>query len=148
ANATANANATAVADVVIVRSDSIGDNVLFGGMLKVMAQRVFPGAAITLVCQAAVAPLYEKCPLVRRTFAFDRGRGFADLDYRDELGKEVGALKADLCLNTVYSRDPLNDFLTMMVQSARVGHVGDEANIAPADKAANNQFYNRLIESP
>src|SRR5439155_12529089 len=79
----------------------------------------------------------------------DRSRGVAEPAYREELARRLAVLPADVCLNTVYSRDPLNDYLSGAVNAPlRIAHAGDTANITPDAKAINDRQYARLVDSP
>ena len=56
-------------NILVIRLDEIGDNVLTSGFLREL-RRNCPRAHITLVANYVVAPLYELCPYVNEVLAF------------------------------------------------------------------------------
>jgi ADP-heptose:LPS heptosyltransferase len=95
-----------------------------------------------------VAPIYENSPFVHQIIAFDRARFGADASYRTERLTAVRAVRADLCLNTVHSREIQSEFLAVNSGAAvRIAQTGDLSNISAEDKARADLGYTRLIKS-
>ena len=62
--------------------------------------------------------------------------------------KKVRTLNADIAFNSVYSREPLTDRLTLESGAReKIAFRGDWCNISPKLLNRNNLYYNRLIES-
>lgn len=133
--------------ILWIRTDSIGDNILAMSMLPPLKKRR-PDAEITVLCQEHIAELYEVCPVVSRVITFNKARFFQDEGYKAELLKKLQALQADICLNSVYSRDPLGDFFVKASGAQeKIAHQGDISNISPKMLTCNNHFYTSLISN-
>lgn len=133
--------------VLWVRTDSIGDNILAMSMLPHLKKR-FAGSEITVLCQDHIAELYEKCPPVSRVLTFSRQRALHDADYRASILRDTRTPSVDLCLNTVFSREPLTDWFAVQCGATeRVAHYGDLCNISPAERENNNSYYSQIITS-
>src|SRR5947199_326870 len=106
------------ATVLYIRCDSIGDAVVAAGMLRPLHEKFAAGGTgggaggrIVAVCQARVAPVYEACPFVDATIAFDRGRLTSDPSYQVDFLRRLHVAQPSVCLNTVYSREPVGDWI-------------------------------------
>lgn len=133
--------------ILWTRTDSIGDAILAMSMLPHVKAR-YPEAGLTVLCQKHIAELYETSPHCDNVMTFDRGRVILDEPYRLDLQERLQREQFDLCLNSVYSRELVNDF-TVLASGAqvRIGHVGDLSNMAVQDKESNNRGYSRLVPS-
>ncbi len=129
-----------------VRTDSIGDNVLASSMLPEIRKR-FPAHAITVLCQGHIAELYEHCPEIDGVIPFDKEMAYTNDGYRNELLKRLRLLKPDIALNTVFSREPITDILTIgSMATQRIAFNGDFANgMTQQLRQTNNPLYTRLI---
>lgn len=121
--------------LLLIRNDSLGDNVLFSSVLPHI-RRKFIGWEITLVCKESVKPIYNLCPFIDEVIAINA-------HYRKEY---------DLAINSVYSRTLLGDNLTFEAGAKEtIAFRGDNQNIPP-DKIIewenNNKKYSKLIEMP
>ncbi len=136
---------THVSSLLLVRTDLMGDNVLASALLPPLREK-YPDATITLVCREEVAELYTASPLLHRIIGFNNERVHGDETYRESLLKEIRALHADLCLNTLFSRTPLSD-LFALEGGARitVAQAGDLRDISPEERRRNNGYYSRLL---
>jgi ADP-heptose:LPS heptosyltransferase len=133
--------------ILWVRTDAIGDNLLAASMLPRL-RAACPQAAITVVCQETSAPLYECCPHVAATIAYDRSRAYRDEPYRQEVAARILQAGADLALHSVYSREELGDFwVAASGAPRRVGHAGDLCNIGADRRRALDPLYTDLVPS-
>ncbi|NWF75121.1 MAG: class I SAM-dependent methyltransferase, partial [Nitrospirae bacterium] len=138
---------TEPSNILFIRTDSIGDNVLAMSMLPYIRQK-YPYTKITVLCQKHIAELYESCPHIDEIITFDRIRCYQDESYRNEILAKVQALNSDIALNSVYSREPLTDFFTIGSNAKeRIGFKGDHCNIQPQVWAENNKYYSKLLET-
>ncbi len=134
-----------VRKLVFLRPDAIGDNLLAASMLPHLAAK-YPEAEITVVCQRHIAELYETCPFVQRIVTFDKAKLAEDPNYRQTFAAELKSLQADLCLNSVYSREAITDWLAFVCEAKEsIAHTGDLSNISPTDRDANNARYTRVV---
>ncbi|MBF0590452.1 MAG: glycosyltransferase [Nitrospirae bacterium] len=141
-----NGNGSRNMTLLWVRTDSIGDNILASSMLPEIKKR-FPDHAITVLCQGHVAELYEHCPEIDGVITFDRAMAYANEAYRDELIERLRLLKPDIALNSVFSREPLTDILTIgSMATERIAFNGDLANgMTTQLRQTNNTLYTKLI---
>jgi ADP-heptose:LPS heptosyltransferase/predicted O-methyltransferase YrrM len=134
-----------VRSLLFIRTDLIGDNVLASAMLPHLQQK-YPDAKITVVCQEHIVEIYEACPLVHQIIGFNLERAYEDELYRNSLLKQVRDLRADLCLNTVFSRTPLNDLIAVASGAKMlIAHEGDLFNIPESTRTRNNSYYTYLL---
>lgn len=133
--------------IFFIRTDAIGDNVLASAMLPHIKKR-FPQANLIAVCQEHVADLYEACPEVDYVIRFDRHRAYSEESYRHELLLEMRNKRADIALCSVYSRDPLTDFLALHCGARKtIALRGDTSNISADLLSRTNLFYDVLLPS-
>jgi len=134
--------------ILWIRTDAIGDNILAAGTLPQL-KRKYPEGEITVLCQDHIGELYEPSPYVDKIIRFNRRRALNDSAYRNETASRLAALRADLALNSVYSREALTDFFAIASRAREiVGFEGDLCNISPADRERTNCSYTRLVSSP
>ena len=135
-----------VNSLLFVRTDAtIGDNVLASAILPHVRAH-YPYAKIIVICQDRVADLYEACPYVDGIISFNWWKAFHEEPYRQEILGKVQAINADLTLNSVYSREALNDFFAIgSFAPERIALHGDESNIRGNLRDENNTAYTRII---
>jgi ADP-heptose:LPS heptosyltransferase len=133
------------ASIIWLRTDSIGDNVLAAGTIAPL-KAYYSAAKLYVVCQDHIAEIYETFPEVEKVFGFNRNRIFEDESYRNHFLLELQSLKADLLLNSVYSREALTDYLALnSCAKAAIALEGDLSNIDQDTLCRHNRLYSRLI---
>jgi len=131
--------------ILWIRTDSIGDSVLANSMLPHIRKK-YPDARIAVVCQNYLRELYEVSPVIDEVIAFDKKRAYEDDGYRDYLFLRLRRFGADIALNSVYSREPLTDLLTInSLAKERIGFEGDLCNIQAGIRERYNKFYTLLL---
>jgi len=136
-----------VKNILWVRTDSIGDNVLAASMLPHIREK-FRDAKIAVLCQEHIAQLYETCRFVDDTIVFNRKRVLKDAPYRQEIIKRLETLKPDLVLNSVYSREQLTDVFSLNCGAKQSVALKGNCNNMPAEiKCKYDQFYTKLLPS-
>ncbi len=134
-------------NVLWVRTDSIGDNVLASSMLPHIRAK-YKDAKITVLCQRYIAELYDSCPFVDDTIVFNRKRALKDQQYREEIIKQLHILKPDISLNSVYSREPITDLFALNCGAGqRIALDGNLCNTTAEIKHKCDQFYTMLLPS-
>jgi ADP-heptose:LPS heptosyltransferase/2-polyprenyl-3-methyl-5-hydroxy-6-metoxy-1,4-benzoquinol methylase len=137
--------APVVRRILFLRPDSIGDNVMAAGMLPHLRAK-YPQASITVLCQQHIAELYEASPLVDAVIGFNRLSAYHNEQYRNLILEKLQAVKADLALNTLYSREPLYDLFAIGSGAlVRVAFNGNLSNIPAEVRDENNRYYTRVI---
>ena len=133
--------------ILWIRTDAIGDNVLASGMLPYIREH-YPAAHITVLCQDRVAQLYQDSPCVDQIISFNWWKAFHEESYRQQILGQIQAVNADLALNSVYSREALNDFFAIgSFAPERIALHGDESNIKGNLRDENNTAYTRIIST-
>lgn len=133
--------------IIFVRTDAIGDNILASSMLPHIYDRYNKGE-ITVVCQERVAEVYEASPFVSSVIGFDRKKALSDKDYRESLVNTMKEVHADIVINSVYSREPLTDVLSIECNATRsVAFSGDLCNMTEELRKTHNIFYTTLVKS-
>jgi ADP-heptose:LPS heptosyltransferase/SAM-dependent methyltransferase len=136
-----------VSRILWIRTDAIGDALLSMAMLPRIAAR-FPQASLTVVCQEQQVPLYEACPHVAAVIGYHRTRAYEDEGYRAGIAERIKAVGADLCLNSVYSREPIGDLWAAACGAARrIGHRGDSHNMSEEQHRVLDPVYTDLLPS-
>lgn len=134
-------------EILWIRTDALGDALLSASMLPHL-EEAYPQARITVVCQNHLRPFYEACPHVHAIISYNRARAYEDEAYRSELQAELQSLRADLCLNSVYSREVLGDLWVAASQAPkRIGHAGDDHNMSRQHHAQLDGIYTELLPS-
>jgi ADP-heptose:LPS heptosyltransferase/2-polyprenyl-3-methyl-5-hydroxy-6-metoxy-1,4-benzoquinol methylase/glycosyltransferase involved in cell wall biosynthesis len=134
-----------VQNILYLRPDSIGDNVMGAAMLPHIKER-YPQAHITVLCQQHIAEIYEACPQVSRVIGFNRLKAYENESYRELILRQLQGVGADLALNTLYSREPLYDLFAIGCGAVqRVAFNGNLSNIPRQSRDQNNQYYTRII---
>jgi radical SAM superfamily enzyme YgiQ (UPF0313 family)/ADP-heptose:LPS heptosyltransferase/predicted O-methyltransferase YrrM/Flp pilus assembly protein TadD len=137
----------AVNRILWLRTDSIGDNILAAAMLPHIRDK-FPRAKVAAVCQRHIAELYDSCPYVDEVIPFDKERAYQDERYRNAILQLLRSFSPDLALNSVYSREPITDILTMGTNARkRLAFHGNLDNIQSELRDELNPFYTLLISN-
>jgi glycosyltransferase involved in cell wall biosynthesis/ADP-heptose:LPS heptosyltransferase len=134
-------------NILWVRTDSIGDAVLSASMLPYIHKK-YKDARITVFCQEHIKELYHTCPDVDDVICFDRNRAIHDEQYRETITHSVRELKPYLSLNSVFSREPINDWFAISCAAPqRIAMQGNLSNIQDQQRQQHNQYYTKLIQS-
>ena len=132
--------------IVWVRTDSIGDNVLAASMLPYLYKKITSN--IVVVCQDHIKELYEHCPFVEKVISFNKPAAYQNASYRNWIIEQIRAYEPDLALNSVFSREPITDVLTLQSGAKeKIAMYGDLCNIPQSIRDENNKHYTQLIAS-
>ncbi|GBD88055.1 hyaluronan synthase [bacterium BMS3Abin03] len=132
-------------NIVWVRIDSIGDNILASSILPHIKQK-FSNSKTTVICQEHISELYESSPYVDNIIPLDKKKYEEDNDYRREFINKLNELDPDYVLNSVFSREEIGDEIVENIDSkVKIGFFGDTNNISEEQRETNNKFYTHLI---
>ncbi|MCH7964454.1 MAG: FkbM family methyltransferase, partial [Bacteroidetes bacterium] len=132
-------------NIIFIRIDSIGDNILASSMLPHIKQK-FSNSKITIICQEHITELYKYSPFVDNILAIDKQKYVDDEHYREEFINNLKVLHSDYVLNSVYSREEIGDEIVNNINSkVKIGFLGDTNNISEEKRDKNNNYYNYLI---
>lgn len=130
--------------LLIVRTDAIGDAILWNGALPGL-RRAFPDARVAVACREAAAAIYETAPEVDEIIPLD----FAAIsgDPRDAAA-QLSAWEADLLLHPTRSRERHTEGLITRVRAGRkVALASDLANATGEELATFDAGYDELIQT-
>jgi len=131
--------------ILFVRPDSIGDFAIFSGVLEHFRE-IYKDAGIHILLQEHIAELAQNCPYIDEVITFDRKKMVHDQAYCDGIIEGLKSKKFDVAIYPVYSRDEVGDFLTLNSGAdTTIASEGDESNMPPDKKLANDSAYTRLI---
>jgi glycosyltransferase involved in cell wall biosynthesis/ADP-heptose:LPS heptosyltransferase/predicted O-methyltransferase YrrM len=132
-------------NVLLVRPDSIGDFVIFSGILEHFRQ-ISKDSRIHILVQEHIAELAQNCPYVDEIITFNHKKLIHDRAYANDIIEQLKTRKFDSAIYPVYSRDEVGDFLTLNSGADNtIASTGDESNIPPDKRLANDCAYTRLI---
>ena len=136
-----------VRSILFMRTDAIGDAVMASSMLEPLSKR-YPGAKITVLCKEYVAELYQSSPYVSAVIPITYNRALAEKQYLDQVVAQVRKLRADLLINSLYSREIVSELITAQCNiPKRVTLRGDSCNIQPELVAKTNDYYTTIVDS-
>lgn len=134
-------------NILWIRTDAIGDNILASSMLKPLKE-VYSDYKITVVCQNIVRELYATSPYVDNIISFDTRKLYSDKTNQQKILAQLKALNAEYAFNSIFSRELLSDYLTINSGAInKIAHEGDLSNILKAQKEENNKLYTKLIKT-
>ncbi len=134
-----------VRSLVLMRTDAIGDNVLASAMLPYLRKK-FESASLALVCQDRVAPLYDACPYIDELVSYSLVGLLNDEKYRQGVTQRLNALKPDMLINAVYSRDQQNCYLSNTCNAPlKITIEGDTCNIAEDLKIECDKCFTTIV---
>jgi ADP-heptose:LPS heptosyltransferase len=134
--------------LLLVRTDGIGDFVLFTPALKHI-RRIFDGYRISIIVNQVVADLARTCPYLDEVIACDMTRyrwGFA---YRLKTIRGLRTGNFDTAIYPAFSQEPLAQELTYCSGAKEtVVTDGDLNNITASLKKKNEKYFSRRLKVP
>jgi len=136
---------SAVRKVLIVRSDSIGDFVIFGGALRYF-KKLYPQARITLVVSDTVTDMAAACPHVDSIMSFNRAKMGQDIQCMTDFVNVIRKEHYDVAIAPALSRDKFSDFIVINSGATeRITCSGDTANLPLEQLRENDKYFTRII---
>ncbi len=131
--------------VLIVRSDSIGDLVIFGGSFQYFRQ-LYSNCHITLVVADKVGDLAQANPYIDEIITFNRTKITSDQEYAGLFIRQIQSGKYDIAICPAHSRDRVSDFIAMNSGAKeRITTSGDTANQTAEQIENNNKYFTRIL---
>lgn len=139
--------------VLVLRTDGLGDGLLFEPALESLA-RVLSPRLIHLWAPALTRDLFRHCPIITRSLVIPRGFKSGNLAYfkspllRARLGFEIGRWKFDKVIYPVESPEPFGNWLFASVRAnERWLNYGDTNNQFESQQDATHEIATRVIEA-
>ena len=135
----------AVRKVLIVRSDSIGNFIIFGGALRYF-KKLYPQAGITLVVSDTVTDMAAACPHVDSIMSFNRAKMEQDIQCMTDFVNVIRKEHYDVAIAPALSRDKFSDFIVINSGATeRIACSGDTANLPLEQLRENDKYFTRII---
>jgi ADP-heptose:LPS heptosyltransferase/predicted nucleic acid-binding Zn-ribbon protein len=132
--------------VLVLRTDAIGDFIVFIPVLKVL-RTVFRGDELTLLARDNATPLIENSPYCNSIISFDFERYVSDSAYKLELEHTLEEHRYDMVINAMYSRSPVSDAIVRSTGApVRIGFHCLDRDGNELVRQANEKFYNVVIQ--
>ncbi len=136
-----------VNNILFIRMDSIGDNVLSLQVLEKISKK-YPEAQITVACQEHIAELYSSIPFVNKIISVDLKKIKNDSKYESNIRNLISKDHFDLLINPVYSRSSFNEKLISYCNaSKKITFAGDTSNISSEELEKSKTRYTDLVDS-
>ncbi|MGA1869736.1 MAG: glycosyltransferase [bacterium] len=136
-----------VKSILFIRTDSLYENILATSMLQYIHEK-YKNSKITAVCQENITEIYKACPFIDDLVGIDKINACKDREYINSLIQRLRALKPDLALNTMYSREQLADVLTTKSGAyEKIAFHGDLYNNSEEIRDKYNRYYTHIISS-
>jgi len=134
--------------ILIIRSDEIGDFMIFSSLLEHYAN-LFKGYQIHLLCQSNIADLAKSMPFIDRVESFNSKKLYngRHLLYNLKFTIRQFIKKYDIAICPVYSRRRRCDYLMMFTRAdEKIVFDGDCLN-DPVNKRVNrNRYFTKIID--
>ncbi|MHC4622304.1 MAG: FkbM family methyltransferase, partial [Planctomycetota bacterium] len=131
--------------VLIVKTDGIGDFVIFSGALPYY-RRLYPESHISIVVRECSRELADACPYIDEVIVNNRKSMVYDNDYARAFVERIQATRFDVAICPIYSRDKVSDFIMASSGAGeRIVSVGNDSNMPLEQINANNPHFTRLI---
>jgi len=141
-------NKTTKKSILIIRLDAIGDFVLWLDAAKELRQ-LYPKDThrITLIANAAWAPLAELLPYFDDVWPIDRLAFYRNMPYRWKQLRKVRNTFFDIAIQPTFSREFLlgDSLIRICGANERIGSVSDLTNIRPWQKQISDRWYTWLV---
>jgi len=133
------------AKILIVRSDSIGDLVIFGGSFQYFRQ-LYSNSYITLVVADKAGDLAQVNPYIDKVITFNRDKIVSDQEYAGQFIRQIQAEEYDVAICPAHSRDKVSDFIVMNSGAdERITTSGDTANLSAEHIEHNNKYFTKIL---
>lgn len=131
-------------DVTIVRTDAIGDYVIWHDSLVAYKKR-FAGKKVLLICAEIVKPLAEDDPFFSTVIGINNKRMLTNLSYLLSIQRELKMIGSEIVLNPVRQRHRIGDFLVKCLHSDNKIGIDGTGDII---MRYYNKSYTRLVTAP
>ena len=128
--------ATTHYDLVIVRTDALGDYVIWHDSLSAYKKQ-FVGKRVLLICADLVCPLAEQEPFFSDVLSFSRGRFGHNLRYCIKIIWSIKKISADNVLYPIWQRHPSGDAFVVSIKSPR------KVGMLSHSKRISTKFFDR-----
>jgi len=136
--------------LLIVKTDAIGDYILFRNFLKeIKKSKKYKNYEISLLGNVVWKNIFENLDIKyidKSTFLDLRATYYKGNNYRRQILKEIGEEYFDTIINPTYSRNSIIDILISKINAKnKITFLGDNTNMSYFEKPFLDRFYTKLI---
>lgn len=133
--------------LLIVRTDSLGDLILFSPSLKLL-NIYYKGYKIDMLVKDYLKLAVEQSPYINEIITFNYNKFRLNLLYRFLIFFQIYKKNYEICINPAYSRDWFSDEISVWTDAKlRIGWGHDQDKNEKNYLNVNNLIYNKLIKS-
>lgn len=134
-----------VKKVLLLRTDSLGDFVIFTDVLPYY-RKMFANSRLDIAVRSGTEQLAQLCDGIDNVITHDRKKMVYDEQYALDFINKIRAEKYDIVINTLYSRDKVSDFIAINSGAKQIiGCLGDTTNISQQQLNENSKHYTKLL---
>jgi len=134
--------------LLLIRTDQIGDFILFTPMLKHL-RTIYRDYKISLVVNEQYLNLAEACPHVDHIIPLKVKKYRWNFLYRLNFIRNLRRTAFNTAIYPLYSREPIGDEILYCSGAAeRIVFDGNFSNMGRSLKSKNDRYYTRVIKSP
>lgn len=135
------------AKIVLIRTDAIGDFVIWLDSAKALARK-YGAENIILIVNSVNLQFAEKFPFWKTIIPISPKKLRNSFLYRYKILKTLRGINCRMVINTTYSRSyQFDDTLVRFVNAKnKIGVAGDTSNNSSAKNTISNCFYSRIIK--
>ncbi len=139
----------AVARTLIIRTDNIGDFVLWLPSAQKICEHYSENGKPFLICNQTCVDFAKATELFIEVIGIDLRQFNLNLFYRWSKLRDVSRIEASIAIQPTYSRAFLSGDSLVRASRAksRIGSQGDNSNIRSWQKVISDRWYTRLIEA-
>jgi ADP-heptose:LPS heptosyltransferase len=131
--------------VLVLRTDSIGDFIVFTSNLKLLRE-ILKDDKLTLLVEKQVIQLAENCPYCDSIISFDSEKYVSSPNYRQEFDDFLAMSNFQLVINAMYTRSPVSDTLVLATGAPiKIGFQCLDRDGAAEERRRNEVVYSTLI---
>ncbi len=132
--------------VIIVRTDNIGDYILFMPFLELIRKK-YPDYQINIILKNTVSQLVEGYASIDEVVIFNEKKYRRNIWYKYAFLLKLLREKYAICLYPAYSRERIGDEMVLWTAAAqRIAWDSDATNMTWAEKVRGDRIYTTLIK--
>jgi len=132
--------------IAILRTDLIGDNIIFSGAYKYVREK-YGDCEIVFIGQEMIKDLLQECPYLDAFICFNKNKYRKNIFYRIKTLIKVSSYRFKIVLNPMHYRDSISDELALWAFATQtIGWNAGERNMEIAQQKRGNRVYTNLFQ--
>jgi len=135
----------APACAVVLRTDMIGDHIIFGGFIERLRE-AWPKTRLVLVIPEARRNLYEHCPCFDQLITYDYRLPGNPRTQREKIYRQIRDLRPDWIINPMYIRSRISDRIVRYCYApVRIGWANRSQFVLDRSFQRFDRYYTHLL---